>query len=72
MAGCLNGNVAIVTGGSRGMSISLAEELRETSIRVHVICPGAVDTVMVWDVRPDIKKEDLIGPDEISELVRIS
>jgi len=53
----------------RGMSISLAEELRGTNIRVHVICPGAVDTGMVGNVRPDIKKEDLIQPEEIAELV---
>jgi NAD(P)-dependent dehydrogenase (short-subunit alcohol dehydrogenase family) len=53
----------------RGMSISLAEELRGTKIRVHVICPGAADTGMVGDVRPDIKKDELIGPDEIAELV---
>jgi NAD(P)-dependent dehydrogenase (short-subunit alcohol dehydrogenase family) len=53
----------------RGMSISLAEELRGTNIRVHVLCPGAVDTGMVGDVRPDIKKGDLIGPGEIAELV---
>lgn len=53
----------------RGMTISLAEELRGTSIRVHVICPGGVDTSMVGSVRPDIRKEDLIGPEEIAELV---
>ena len=53
----------------RGMSISLAEELRGTNIRVHVICPGAVDTGMVGNVRPDIKKADLIQPEEIAELV---
>jgi NAD(P)-dependent dehydrogenase (short-subunit alcohol dehydrogenase family) len=53
----------------RGMSISLAEELRDSNIRVHVLCPGGVDTGMVGNVRPDIKKEDLIGPDEIAELV---
>lgn len=53
----------------RGMSISLAEELRSTNIRVHVICPGAVDTGMVGNVRPDIKKEDLIRTEEIAELV---
>jgi len=53
----------------RGMSISLAEELRGTNIRVHVICPGAVDTGMVGNVRPDIRKEDLIQPEEIAELV---
>jgi len=53
----------------RGMTMSLAEELRGTNIRVHVVCPGAVDTGMVGNVRPDIKREDLIGPDEIAELV---
>lgn len=53
----------------RGMTISLAEELRGTNVRVHVICPGGVDTDMVQHVRPDIKKVDLIGPGEIAELV---
>jgi 3-oxoacyl-[acyl-carrier protein] reductase len=53
----------------RGMSISLAEELRDSSVRVHVICPGGVDTEMVSRVRPDIAKADLIGPGEIAELV---
>lgn len=53
----------------RGMTISLAEELRGTNIRVHVICPGGVDTDMVQHVRPDIAKADLIGPEEIADLV---
>ena len=53
----------------RGMTMSLAEELRGSNIRVHLLCPGGVDTDMVGNVRPDIKKEDLIGPDEIAELV---
>ena len=53
----------------RGMSISLAEELRGSNVRVHVICPGGVDTEMVSHVRPDIAKDELIGPGEIAELV---
>lgn len=53
----------------RGMTISLAEELKGTNIRVHLLCPGGVNTDMVDNVRPDIRKEDLIGPDEIAELV---
>ncbi|NLE28280.1 MAG: SDR family oxidoreductase [Phycisphaerae bacterium] len=53
----------------RGMSIALAEELKNENIRVHVICPGGVDTEMVTRVRPDIKKDDLIAPQEIAELV---
>jgi fengycin family lipopeptide synthetase B len=53
----------------RGMTISLAEELRGSGIRVHVLCPGGVDTDMVQRVRPDIPKADLIRPEEIAELV---
>ena len=53
----------------RGMSIALAEELRGTRVRVHVICPGGIDTDMVTRVRPDIPKRDLIDPEEIAELV---
>ena len=53
----------------RGMTISLSEELRDSNIRVHLLCPGGVDTEMVSNVRPDIKKEDLIGSGEIAELV---
>jgi NAD(P)-dependent dehydrogenase (short-subunit alcohol dehydrogenase family) len=53
----------------RGMSMSLAEELRGSNIRVHVICPGAVDTELVHNVRPDIATDELIGPAEIAELV---
>jgi NAD(P)-dependent dehydrogenase (short-subunit alcohol dehydrogenase family) len=53
----------------RGMSMSLAEELRGSDVRVHVVCPGGVDTELVSRVRPDIDKADLIGPDELAELV---
>jgi 3-oxoacyl-[acyl-carrier protein] reductase len=53
----------------RGMTISLAEELRGTNVRVHVICPGGIDTDMVSRVRPDIDKDELIGAEEIAELV---
>lgn len=53
----------------RGMSISLAEELQGSSVRVHVLCPGGVETEMVGRVRPDIKKDELIRPEEIAEVV---
>jgi NAD(P)-dependent dehydrogenase (short-subunit alcohol dehydrogenase family) len=53
----------------RGFSISLANELKSTNVRVHVICPGGVDTEMVSQVRPDINKDELIDPEEIAELV---
>jgi NAD(P)-dependent dehydrogenase (short-subunit alcohol dehydrogenase family) len=53
----------------RGMTISLAEELKGSNIRVHLLCPGGVDTELVGKVRPDIKKSDLMQPEEIAELV---
>ncbi len=53
----------------RGMTISLAEELRGSNIRVHLLCPGGVDTDLVRKVRPDIKKDELMQPEEIAELV---
>jgi len=53
----------------RGMTISLAEELKGSNIRVHLLCPGGVDTELVQKVRPDIKKQDLMQPEEIAELL---
>jgi 3-oxoacyl-[acyl-carrier protein] reductase len=53
----------------RGMTMSLAEELKGSNIRVHLLCPGGVDTDMVDRVRPDIAKDELIKPEEIAELV---
>ena len=53
----------------RGMSIALAEELRERNVRVHVLCPGGVSTDMVKNMRPDIDEKALIHPEEIAELV---
>ena len=53
----------------RGMTISLAEELKGSNIRVHLLCPGGVDTELVQKVRPDIEKDELMQPEEIAELV---
>jgi 3-oxoacyl-[acyl-carrier protein] reductase len=51
------------------MTISLSEELKGSNIRVHLLCPGGVDTELVEKVRPDIKKDELMRPEEIAELV---
>jgi 3-oxoacyl-[acyl-carrier protein] reductase len=53
----------------RGMTMALAEELKGSNVRVHLLCPGGVDTELVTKVRPDIKKHDLMQPEEIAELV---
>ena len=49
--------------------MALAEELHSEGIRVHVVCPGAVDTDLVRQVRPDIAADELIQPQEIAEWV---
>ena len=53
----------------RGMTMSLAEELKGSNVRAHLICPGGVDTDLITIVRPDLNKEDLMKPEEIAELV---
>ncbi len=53
----------------RGMTMSLAEECNHTNVRVHLLCPGGVDTDLLDNVRPDLKKQDLMRPEEIAEIV---
>ncbi len=52
-----------------GFSKVLAREVYKDNIRVSVISPGGVDTDLVTEMRPDIKKSELISPDEIAELI---
>ena len=52
-----------------GMTKSLAKEVEPEGIRVHIICPGSVDTGMIRIARPDLSSEGMIAPEEIAELV---
>jgi NAD(P)-dependent dehydrogenase (short-subunit alcohol dehydrogenase family) len=52
-----------------GMSKALAKELQADGIRVHVVCPGGVDTGMIGDARPDLDRAALITPEEVAEVV---
>lgn len=52
-----------------GFSKSLAKEVHQDGIRVHVISPGGVATDMVSSVRPDIDTAELIAPEEIADIV---
>lgn len=52
-----------------GMSKALARELQADGIRVHVICPGGVDTDMAGQARPDLDRSVLMSPDEIADAV---
>ena len=52
-----------------GMTKALAREVQADGIRVHAICPGAVDTPMAGEARPDLDRSGLIQPDDIADAV---
>ena len=52
-----------------GMTKALAAEVYRDGIRVHIICPGAVNTDMARTVsRPDIDMNALIGVEDIADV----
>ena len=53
-----------------GFTKVFAKEVQPFGIRVHLISPGGVATEMVTKMRPDIKPDELIQPEEIAEIVR--
>ncbi|MDD6365141.1 MAG: SDR family NAD(P)-dependent oxidoreductase [Bacteroidales bacterium] len=53
-----------------GFTKVFAKEVQPFGIRVHLISPGGVATEMVRSMRPDIKADELIQPEEIGEIVR--
>jgi 3-oxoacyl-[acyl-carrier protein] reductase len=52
-----------------GMTKALAREVQGDGIRVHAICPGAVDTGLIGEARPDLDRSVLMQPDEIADIV---
>jgi len=52
-----------------GFTKVFAKEVQPFGIRVHLISPGAVATEMVLKMRPDIKPDELIQPEEIAEII---
>jgi NAD(P)-dependent dehydrogenase (short-subunit alcohol dehydrogenase family) len=55
--------------GIIGMTKSLAAEAQKHNIRVSAILPGAVDTELITDARPDLDRSNLIHPEDISKSV---
>jgi len=51
------------------MTKALAKEVQQDGIRVHVICPGGVDTDLVRDARPNLDPSVLVQPQEIADIV---
>ncbi len=53
-----------------GMTKALAAEVYRDGIRVHIICPGAVNTEMARTIaRPDIDMDALIGVEDIADVM---
>ena len=55
--------------GLRGLSGSLAEELKPDKIRVVMLSPGPMDTPMRDDASPGIDKSVLVMPETIADMV---
>ena len=52
-----------------GFTKSLAAELYQKNIRVHVISPGGVYTDMIKIARPDLSSEGMIMPEDVAGVV---
>ncbi|MBR2561992.1 MAG: SDR family oxidoreductase [Eubacterium sp.] len=52
-----------------GVTKAFARECYEDGIQVHIISPGAVQTDMINILRPDLKPEELILPEDIASLI---
>ncbi len=55
--------------GVIGFTESLAAEVKKYNIRVNAICPGAVNTDMMKDVKHDTLREKLLKPEEVANVV---
>lgn len=51
------------------LSKVMALELRQHGIRVHAVCPGAVDTAMADLVHPERDREGWLQPDDVAAVV---
>jgi 3-oxoacyl-[acyl-carrier protein] reductase len=70
-------NYSAAKGGLIAMSRSLARELGRSGVRINCVAPGLVDTDMIGDLDPDVRKEmvrsipmrRIIRPDEVAAVV---
>ena len=52
-----------------GLTKSIAAEVHAQRVRVSGILPGGVDTDLVGDARPDLKRDDLMRPEDVAQSV---
>jgi 3-oxoacyl-[acyl-carrier protein] reductase len=52
-----------------GLTKSLAAEAQPHGIRVSAVLPGGTDTDLLAEARPDLKREELLHPGDIGEVI---
>lgn len=57
--------------GLRGLTGSIADELRPELIRVVMLSPTPANTPMRWDASPDIDPKMLVEPETIAQIVSV-
>lgn len=57
--------------GLRGLTGSLADELRPELIRVVMLSPTPANTPMRWDASPDMDPKMLVEPETIAQIVSV-
>jgi 3-oxoacyl-[acyl-carrier protein] reductase len=70
-------NYSAAKGGMVAMSRALARELARSGIRINCVAPGLVDTEMIGDLDPEVRKEmvraipmrRVIKPEEVAAVV---
>lgn len=55
--------------GIMGLTKSLAVEAQPDGIRVSAVLPGAVNTDLIGDARPDLDRAQLLQPEDIAQTV---
>jgi NAD(P)-dependent dehydrogenase (short-subunit alcohol dehydrogenase family) len=55
--------------GIMGLTKALAVEAQPHGIRVSAVLPGGVDTALATSARPDLKREELLRPEDIARTV---
>ena len=55
--------------GMIGITESLAGEVSRYGIKVFAVCPGTVDTKMIYSIYPEINPAELIKPEKIAKKV---
>lgn len=52
-----------------GMTKVMAKELSKEDIRVHILCPGGIQTGMVTQANPELANKPVMLPEDIADII---